>query len=578
MFFKLKQELDHNSQNPLYDLLKARGIDDPQNYLFFQNEAKISEAMTDWRNLSEIDEAIPLFYDAVTENKKISLIVDCDVDGFMSSALIYNYMKMINPEANINYYLHSGKAHGIDDEIMTDLLNNPPDLLIIPDAGSNEMQKNKLLAQCGTSILILDHHLTDQAINPYAVRVNNQLSDETVNKHLCGTGVTYYFCVACDFVYGFDYAKNFLDLVAVATIADVMDLRSLENRILVHLGLNNIKNLTIKEFILDNSYQLQNRTTPYPNDIAYYVGPSINAVIRVGTQEQKNSVFYGLIYPNELVQSTQLGAKPGEKEISRKQAVRVCRNAKQRQKNLVDKAMNKLESRIFKRDLLENKILLIPVEETDDIPSEITGLIATKLSSKYHHPTLIVRESSTEDMLKGSGRIENNTALGSFKQYVGQIEENSYAEGHDSAFGFGIKKNRVDEFLDKTNKDLHEIDFDSKYYIADYIFDANESSISHIIYSMRDGEEIWGHGVEQPQIIVENIHITKNDIKYMKRNSLKFTYNNVTYTILVNAQAYDEFQLYQEMNITVYGKMKVNEWCGRLTPQVLIDDYEIKGA
>lgn len=158
--------------------------------------------------------------------------------------------------------------------------------------------------------------------------------------------------------------------------------------------------------------------------------------------------------------------------------------------------MNKLESRIFKRDLLENKILLIPVEETDDIPSEITGLIATKLSSKYHHPTLIVRESSTEDMLKGSGRIENNTALGSFKQYVGQIEENSYAEGHDSAFGFGIKKNRVDEFLDKTNKDLHEVDFDSKYYIADYIFDANESSIAHIIYSMRDGEEIWGHGVE----------------------------------------------------------------------------------
>lgn len=578
MNYKLNHELDHNSNQPLFDLLIARGIDDPETYLYFSDQKKVSQAITDWRDLNEIDEAIPVFHDAIVNNADIALIVDCDVDGFMSSALIYSYIKKINPDAKITYYLHTGKAHGIDDEIMESLIENPPDLLIIPDAGSNEMEKNKILSECGVRILIIDHHLTDEPHNPYAIRVNNQISEGHVNKCLCGTGVSYYFCLAHDAVYGLNYAKDFLDLVAVATIADVMDLRSLENRIIVDVGLHNIKNQTIKQFIADNAYSMQNRTIPFPADIAFYIGPSINAVIRVGTQEQKKSVFYGLINPNDLVQSTESGAKLGEKEIAKKQAVRICRNAKQRQKNLVDKAMDKLEAKIFKRDLLENQILLIPVEDGDNIPPEITGLIATKISSKYHHPTLIVRESSTEEMMKGSGRIENNSALNSFKQYLNEIEKNSFAEGHDSAFGFGIKKDQVENFIDKTNEDLKDINFDSKYYRADYVFNADESSLPHVIYAMRQGERIWGHGVDEPNVIVEGITIHQSDIKYMKRNSLKFSYNNVTYTILVNPQAYSEFQLYDEMEITVYGKMKVNEWCGRFTPEILVDDYEIKGA
>ena len=175
-------------------------------------------------------------------NADIALIVDCDVDGFMSSTLICSYIKKINPDIQITYYLHTGKAHGIDDEIMESLIKNPPDLLIIPDAGSNEMEKNQILSECGVRILVIDHHLTDEPYNPYAIRVNNQISDGHVNKCLCGTGVTYYFCLAHDAVYGLNYAKDFLDLVAVATIADVMDLRSLENRIIVDVGLRNIKN------------------------------------------------------------------------------------------------------------------------------------------------------------------------------------------------------------------------------------------------------------------------------------------------------------------------------------------------
>ena len=129
----------------------------------------------------------------LTQNSKIHLTVDADVDGYTSSAIIYNFIKRVAPTINILYYLHPGKEHGISLED----LDYSCDLYIVPDAGSNQKKELEKLASMGKDILVLDHHEVDVDIqNEHIVIINNQTSKLFTNKALSGAGVTFKFIQA----------------------------------------------------------------------------------------------------------------------------------------------------------------------------------------------------------------------------------------------------------------------------------------------------------------------------------------------------------------------------------------------
>ena len=96
----------------------------------------------------------------------------------------------MNADYPVNYILHArAKAHGLDDDIV---ISDDTKLLIIPDAGTNDTEQCKELSENGIDILILDHHESEEK-NPYALIVNNQMSDNYFNKDFCGAGVVYKF-------------------------------------------------------------------------------------------------------------------------------------------------------------------------------------------------------------------------------------------------------------------------------------------------------------------------------------------------------------------------------------------------
>ncbi len=573
MNYKTKNDLPHISKNFLHDILKARGIEDPEDYISLESDKKYE---TDWTCLSQVDEAIPVFQDAISGKYSVGLIADCDVDGYCSAAMTYLYMKDHNKDLEIKVFTHTGKAHGIDDIIMNSLTQSPVDILIIPDASSSELEAHEKLANAGTRILVLDHHLSDVKEDNYAIRVNNQLSGDNVNKTLCGAGVVFFFITGYDQFAGTDFASKYIDLCAVALVADMMDLRNIETHFLVQMGLHSIHNAGLRHMVISNAFSLGNRTELTPIDVAFYIAPLMNAVIRVGTMEQKECLFNALIDGDAIVPSTKRGAKTGDIEIAGEQAARVAKNCKALQTRLVDRAMEILEAKIFKNDLLENKILLVPVSESDDIPSTITGLVAMKLTAKYHHPTMVLRECD-DGVLKGSIRAEADTAMGGFKEYLDSTGLTEFAEGHSNAAGSGIKEIKVHDFLEQTNRELHNVDFNEKFLSVDYIF-TKEEDISTFIFSIEEGREFWGQNVEEPTFVVENIPMSKANIQLMKNNCLKFTYNDVTYVIFKNEQAVEDFTQYDKMDITIYGKGSVNEWLGRRNAQVIINQYDIKNA
>ena len=148
-------------------------------------------------------------------------------------------------------------------------------LLIIPDASTNDIEQCKSLKEKGLDIIILDHHISN-GINPYAIVVNNQMC-KYQNKALSGVGIVYKFLQALDEETWNEYADNFLDLVALGNIADVMDIREFETRRLIDKGLANIKNHLIKALIEKQSYSM-GKTINITN-IQFYIVPLINALV-----------------------------------------------------------------------------------------------------------------------------------------------------------------------------------------------------------------------------------------------------------------------------------------------------------
>ena len=176
-----------------------RGIStsDFGNYIYTSDED-----INDYKllNLHQLMRAETALAKALEQKKKICIIVDSDCDGFTSAALLINYLFQIDKEAveeRIDWLIHEGKQHGLADHI-DNILTKDYGLVIVPDAGSNDLLEHKALAKNHIDCLILDHHDVDIEnfdIESYedAIIINNQLCDYP-NKDLSGAGVVYQFC------------------------------------------------------------------------------------------------------------------------------------------------------------------------------------------------------------------------------------------------------------------------------------------------------------------------------------------------------------------------------------------------
>ena len=171
---KVKLNIPEIKDHYVENLLHIRGIQDVQSFL---NPS--SDLLQDWRDLDNIDKGIELIKE-LNDNSRVGFIVDCDVDGYTSSAIIIQYLFRIFPNLNCTYYIHDGKSHGLE-EHWEEISEQGFDLLIIPDAGSNDAEYAK---QIDCPILILDHHITETAPADNMIVINNQFSEKYHNKNL----------------------------------------------------------------------------------------------------------------------------------------------------------------------------------------------------------------------------------------------------------------------------------------------------------------------------------------------------------------------------------------------------------
>lgn len=420
MKFKLINE-DNNSTNPVERVLKNRGITDVKKYLNVDHTSVI-----DRRNLDNIELAANTIVEHLKRGSNIFLQVDSDADGYTSSALFLNYIYRLNPEwfDLITYELHEGKEHGV---ILDRVLSKGYDLVVVIDAGTNQIEEHKLIKEQGTDIVIIDHHLSD-VVGKDAIIVNNQLSNDYSNKSMCGVGIAYKVCQEIDSILGTIIADELLDLVAVGTVADLMDMRELETHYLTTLGLSNIQNPLLKGLVNKQAFSIGDELTRY--GVAFSIAPLINATIRVGSSKDKRTMFNSMLESeyNKLVPSTKRGCA-GQMETILEQALRNCTNNHSRQRKLKMSGAEVLIDQIESNSLYDNKIMI--VRAGDEIHKNLVGLVAMELAAQYKHPVLLLKpyEINGEIVYQGSGRNYDRGELGNLKEFLMSSGMFNFAEG-----------------------------------------------------------------------------------------------------------------------------------------------------
>ncbi|MDG0860374.1 DHH family phosphoesterase [Staphylococcus equorum] len=571
---KIKQIGDYNG-NIVETVLENRSIND---YELLLNPT--DEDNTSAFDLKNIDKAIEVFLAHIIAKSKIGLVVDADADGITSSSIMYQYIKEVNPESPITPFFHERKAHGLTEQIMNEISKTEIDLLIVPDAGSNDLRNIELLKAMEIDVLIIDHHEVEEETE-FGVLINNQLSDNTkTNRNLVGAGMVLRFCEAVDSLLHQPKSSKFYDLAAIGQIGDGSDISQNEVRNMVFKGLNNIQNDFVKVVLLDMFGTLEDIA---PKNLSFSVIPLINSVVRVGTMEEKESLFNAINYIN--CEDTITVVKRKKNKATGKFdkfdvdqtyfefVYDLCKKIKGRQKTKTDKVLGLINESIDNTGGIAIGIL----DTTEYAP--ITGLIATKISSKFQKPTLLLQKSKkifdhngkekTEVTYFGSGR-GNEKVLKSLKDWCNNTGLVEFAQGHANAFGISIKEENFDEFREKT-KNVESEEF---VYEVDVLL--SEFPDKELIMNVVDNTYVFGGKVSEPLIAFTNVKVNKRFIN-QRGSMLKFFDRGVEFVMYgapsgLYESLTNNFDEFIEMDFV--GRASSNSWGGKTTAQLILDDCE----
>lgn len=567
--------------NPVTKILENRGI---KNVPMFLNPTK--SCLEDNHLLDNIDLAVNIFLKHMNNNSKVVVLQDCDCDGVTSTALMIQYINDNFPSISVDYIIHDNKEHGLDNKSMLEIKLKKPDLLIIPDAGSNDLRQLKTLKSAGIDVIVLDHHDESEKVtrlksiyrlenlNDFAVIVNNQMSSKVNDKSMTGVGIVYKFCSVVDERLKRDTVNKYLDLVALGMIADSCDLTQLQTRYLVLEGIKQIQNETnhnkfISELVKSQAYSLHSKATIL--GISFYIAPLVNALIRLGTKDGKEIMLKAFLNSSEKA-IVKIRGK-GEIEVSiQEQARRLCESYKRKQQKITSDYTEVLKEQINEFGLNEYPVICCKADKSFE--KTFTGLIANKLTSMYNKPCLLLRDCN--DILMGSARGFDKSHIKDIKDFCLQTKLFDLAEGHPNACGVTIKKDNISKFYEY----LSQQNFDNTLnYTVDAVFD-EKSLTAEVIQSIFALSDVWGTNIEEPLFLLKLKCPIDGGFTVLgnEKNTIKLTFHNIEIIKFRSSEnEYNEIKnLGKLVEFTIVGKFSVNEYNGKKTPQVIVENWMYK--
>ena len=534
---KIKPILNNiDSNNFLYQYLSACGVKNVDEYL----RADLSTLESPWL-YPNMQEGVERLKKAIDGGEKIGVLVDADCDGNLSAALIVKFLLRFTN--NLVYFFHVGKGHGLvqnkEEDIVQQVIDSGVNLLIIPDAGSNDKAQCQWLKSNGIDVIICDHHEITTP-NPYAIIINHHLG-KGLNTALSGTGVTHKFVQSCAECWGIELGNLYYDLVATSIISDVCDLTTLENRAYVKYGFEHIT-----DPMLELMFAKFNRKGNNPIGVSWGTAPPINSLCRGDDQQAKIDFFMALI---------------GKEDMD--EGISIARKAHNEQSKIVKTIYQEIEP-----DLDQNHKVMIGY--TTEEYKGYTGLIANKITGNFGKPALVLRE------------LNPTTWSGSLRSPVDiadKINESKLAkcQGHLAACGIFLKKSNLNRLI-KWFDNL-PLDTDPERQVT-AILKPSQITLP-LCHACSDDMVLWGgsegNKVIQPKFYLE-FETSPNEIQ-------AFVKKTTTIKIVKDGVSFIKFQcdkdtaslLQQECcKVSMIVTLSVNEWNGIESPQATIENWEFE--
>lgn len=494
-------------------------------------------------------------------NSTIVIVQDADLDGICSTVILYQYLSNLNPNWNIRILIHKGKERGLSDEdIMNDIILLHPDLVFVPDAGTNDKIQAEELCKADIGLVVIDHHNYDTPIEK-GILINNQNPNYKVQRDGSGTLVTHKFLQALDTEFNLNWSSFCIDLVALSLISDSMNMNNMENRTYYHYGLETI-DCVQNEFLRQCMFKFIGDKEYTQRDIAFKIVPKFNSIVRSKDQILKQRLIYAFL---------------GQDNIE--EVLDLCAEA---HKNQIETVNNIIEANVGKiKEITDNNLIIL---SCDDMPRSYSGLIAGKVMNMCDNKPTIV------------GKIIDGEFIGSLRSPIPlqeDLDKNELIEwchGHQESAGICIKEENITPLIDYYNglqlSYSPQIDVLKSYSINDipnYLFDEFGANM----------DVIWGKGLEQPKFHITleynpidftimgksktTLKLKQNGIDIMwfftdkkKKEKLKIGYINEGGDFIENPFVDTMYKL------EIIGTLGINVWNNRTTNQIIVEDFEVK--
>ena len=526
----------------------------------FKNIDKSEVKKTDPLKIDRMQESVELLKQHINKKSSIGILIDGDADGFTSAAMMYRYLKQLGVRATLISSSH--KNHGLKG-MTEEILNSGIDLLIIPDAGSNDSElQDELIHQYDIDIIIIDHHDIDNkevAKQADAVIVNSQLNN--MNHNFTGSGMTLLFIKAAEkLAYPLVKPDNvILTLSAIGQVADVSDVSDLEVRSYQSKGLRESYSSLLSEYITNDA-------PISSHDLSFGIIPHLNAVARIGGHGQRIEVVKALAndFPCDEVpvEKRRKNKKTGKFEVRTEMwspyriIVDKMTKTKTKQTKLVNEAISSEDKLLIKTPTLHVLVL------KDKKYKPITGLIANTISGENDVACLVLVE---QDKLSGSGR-GCDKLFEDFKKLLLDNHLVDFAQGHANAFGVEIKREKLDYLIEF----FKQVTRESNAYVVDKLYDMNSINKTDID-TILDNQTLFGGNVEQPLLGFKNIEVNKTSIR-TRGKVLNFSSGGINF-IAFNGQKYDiKPNFGNSVTFNIIGEAMRSSW-GNMS-QVVIRDLE----
>ena len=516
--------------------------------------------------MKDMKHAITRTHQCIINGELIGIFGDYDVDGATSTALLARYFLSINRK--VQTYIPDRKKEGYGPSIgaFNTLAKAGVKVIFTVDCGTSSFASIKVAQNQNIDVIVLDHHQSDIKLPKARAIVNpNRYDDNSGLNYLCAAGVCFMFLVALNkLLRETDWFKknkinepnilNFLDLVSLGTVCDVVPLVDL-NRAIVKQGLKVLKkrsNLGLKTL-----YDLcETKSQPSIYDLGFKLGPRINAGGRVG----KSSHGANLLISNDPQRAYQIAIDLDKFNKERKSIEFI------------------LSQQIFleAKKFHNHPVLVMSGSSWHE---GVIGIVASKIKEKYNKPTVLI--SINEKIGKGSARSVFGFDIGA--QIIKAVQLNILQKGggHKMAGGFTIKEENIDIFRDFLIKNFEKLhgNYPTLYnlYLDSKIA---PSAINEDFYELIENLAPFGSGNSEPKFMIENLKVLEsnivggNHIKALLRGKDGSTFKSLTWNA-INTPLEPYLNKKNRKDFNAAGKLKLNEWNGKKNIEFVIEDISI---